>query len=34
VKFFREAFVTLLVVIDPLGNVALFLGLTRERAGA
>src|ERR1700743_3839836 len=31
-KFFTEVFVTLLVIIDPAGTVALFLGLTRCRA--
>lgn len=31
-RFFGEVFVTLLVVMDPLGNVPLFLGLTSGRS--
>ncbi|MHB8341381.1 MAG: MarC family protein [Mycobacteriales bacterium] len=33
-KFFGEVFVTLLVIMDPLGNIPIFLGLTsgRERS--
>jgi multiple antibiotic resistance protein len=31
VKFFAEVFVTLLVIMDPLGNVPVFLGLTASR---
>lgn len=30
--FFAEVFVTLLVIMDPLGNVPLFLGLTANRS--
>jgi len=32
VKFFWEVFVTLFVIIDPVGTVPLFLGLTRGRS--
>jgi MarC family integral membrane protein len=32
VKFFWEVFVTLFVIIDPVGTVPVFLGLTRDRA--
>lgn len=32
VHFFAEVFVTLLVIMDPLGNVPLFLGLTANRS--
>ena len=31
-RYFGEAFVTLLVIIDPLGTVPIFLALTRERS--
>lgn len=33
-KFFGEVFVTLLVIMDPLGNIPIFLGLTAGRAPA
>jgi hypothetical protein len=29
-RTFRQSFVTLLVILDPLGNIPLFLALTRE----
>ena len=32
VKFFWEVFVTLFVIIDPVGTVPVFLGLTRDRS--
>ena len=32
-KFFSEVFVTLFVIIDPVGTVPVFLGLTRDRSG-
>jgi len=32
VKFFFEVFITLLVIMDPLGNVPLFLALTADRS--
>ncbi|NNN10954.1 MAG: MarC family protein, partial [Acidimicrobiaceae bacterium] len=31
-KFFTQVFVTLLVIMDPLGNVPIFLSLTKDVA--